>query len=160
MEWRIGVIPRPPWYVRKGSPQAFRTAHNAHMVQEENAALREASAPSPPAVEAPGGGSQTAGEQTVPAATRKAPIAERNSASSEQARVLPSLMRKLAALLDDWRACPARVCRRHRRCASSALECTSAPRTDVSPEAGDAALADLQRALARRSAAFSSTEGK
>ena len=172
MQWRVGVIPRPPWSVRKGSPQAFRTAMNAHMLQEQNAAsdknlpLQGGGRPtelSASEAKAGGWGSIRSAKMTpslnLPLSGGGKPHAvETNSVSPEQTRLRLSLMQKLMPFVDDWRCCPAKVCRRHRRCASSALECASTSRKPVTRAAGDAALANLQRALARRSAALSSTE--
>ena len=68
----------------------------------------------------------------------------------EQDKLRLSLMRKMLQILKPWRGCPARVCRRHRDCASPYFECQTLPGRQVSPERGEAALAHFQRALARR----------
>ena len=52
-----------------------------------------------------------------------------------QAELRHALLCKLAAVMDRWRQCPARVCRRARRCASPALACTDLPaRREMTPE--------------------------
>jgi hypothetical protein len=61
-----------------------------------------------------------------------------------------SLMRKLLPFINNWRACPALACRRHRRCASAQLECQKLPWRQHSPEQEQAIFASLKRALARR----------
>ncbi len=145
MEFRTGVIPRPPWRAEKGSPQAFRTALNAHMLREMNAASRVLDAPpfaAPPEPRA----SDQAPRETLQARQREPAV------SSETARLRSSLMAKLNAILADWRTCPQRTCRRH-HCCTSALDCMGVrQREPRSREAEEASFADFQRALACRAA--------
>lgn len=80
----------------------------------------------------------------------QAPRKQDEPRSTEELRL--SLMRKLMLVVNPWRRCPAPACRRNRRCASETLECQKLPQRKRSPEQEQAALASLQRALARRRA--------
>ena len=71
---------------------------------------------------------------------------------SEQDKLRLSLMRTLMLVAKPWRRCPAHTCRRHRRCDSDGIACIAAPPRARSPKKGQAAIAYLQRALARRRA--------
>ena len=83
----------------------------------------------------------------------KAPLSERD-------KLRLSLTRKLAAVLDEWRICPARACRRQRRCVSPALVCTTLPvRRTCTPEQEQAAMARLRRMLERRRESLERKEG-
>jgi hypothetical protein len=150
MEWRVGVIPKPLWSVQKGSPQAFRTALNAHMLHEMNGASR---APYAPPLAAPPEQRADPAPHLTPEACQREP-----AVSSETARLRSSLMAKLNAILADWRTCPQRACRRH-HCCTSALECVGVPQREPrSREAEEASFADFQRALKQRSAQFKEGE--
>jgi hypothetical protein len=157
MEWRIGVIPRPRWSARKGTPQTWRHAALMEMQRERIAAEQEAERQNAAA----------AAQRLADAAAAKARAAERQPPTDliadpprEQDKVRLSLMRKLMDVINPWPDCPHAACRRHRRCASRGHDCAGlACREPVSPEAGDEALASLQRDLARRSAQFNSSEG-
>lgn len=61
-----------------------------------------------------------------------------------------TLVRQIARVLDRWRQCPARVCRRARRCASPALECTMLPSRSVTPQNDAAQRAHLYKMVKRR----------
>ena len=153
MEWRVGVIPKPLWSVQKGSPQAFRTALNAHMLHEMNAASRAPDAPQPAAPPEPR--ADPAPQLTPEACQREAAV------SSETARLRLSLAAKLNAILADRRTCPQRACRRH-HCCTSALDCVGVPqrehRSREAQEAEEASFADFQRALKQRSAELKGEE--
>ncbi|MGE3146414.1 MAG: hypothetical protein AB7K35_12595 [Pseudorhodoplanes sp.] len=70
-----------------------------------------------------------------------------------QAELREALLRKLAAIMDRWRQCPARVCKRARRCASPALECTDLPaRRVMTPENEAQMRAYLYKTVRRRMA--------
>jgi hypothetical protein len=105
--------------------------------------------------------------QTPAAASRDKHLPLSGAAKTPSAQVPPrdqnefglALLRKLTGFLNHWRSCPVRACRRHRGCASARLECANArPRKPCTPENEQAALAYLQRALARRLAEVKGTE--
>ena len=101
MEWRVGMIPRPRWSIQKGSPQAFRTALNAHMLREQNATERDQLPPSQP---------EKTSDLEAPNAKLPQPASRQGAEPSpEQARLRLSLLQKLTVFLDDWRCCPSRV---------------------------------------------------
>jgi hypothetical protein len=69
----------------------------------------------------------------------------------DEAALCASILRKLAIVLDEWRDCPERVCRRQRACASPRLLCLDKePERQVSPKHEAEVMAYLQRALKRR----------
>ncbi len=92
------------------------------------------------------------------ASSAPAPAGEeppKSEAPKSQNELRLSLVRKLAIVLDGWRACPERVCRRQRGCASPRLTCLqSEPARPLSPDKQAAMLArfqrDLRREMARR----------
>jgi hypothetical protein len=72
-------------------------------------------------------------------------------ATMSQAELRYSLMRSLTTVLNRWRECPARVCRRARRCAGPDFECTKLPpRRPRKPESDAAVMAHVQKILKRR----------
>jgi hypothetical protein len=52
-------------------------------------------------------------------------------------------------IMSDWRRCPEPACKRRRGCAATGLDCHT-PERERTPEQEEAAMAHLQRALARR----------
>jgi hypothetical protein len=77
--------------------------------------------------------------------------ANTKGAQMSQAELRYSLMRNLTMMLNRWRECPARVCRRARRCAGPDFECTKLPpRRPRKPESDAAVMAHVQKILKRR----------
>lgn len=75
------------------------------------------------------------------------------AAPMTQAELRHALLCKLAAVMDRWRQCPARVCKRARRCASPALECTDLPaRRAMTPENEAQMRAHFYKTVRRRMA--------
>jgi hypothetical protein len=99
-----------------------------------------------------GGGEQAARAEKPHGAKQNPPRDLIAAPFSEQDKLRLSLMRKLMPFVNSSRACRMAACRRHRRCASANFECRARPARSFSPESEQAALASLQRALARRRA--------
>ena len=152
MEWKIGMIPSHVFKDHRISPQDLNTARRANALHARAEAQRK------PAEQTPPSPSHLPSQLLPPPAPREqqpARAAKQKPARdvirpplSQQGELRLSLMRKLAPFLDHWRQCPARACRRHRMCASAALECTDIPdRKPRNPRQDAAALARLQRAI-------------
>ena len=158
LSYPIGLVPAhvfrratPPGAAQRGenesnqSPEAAR--RNAAVA--EYLRQRAGSSPSPQ-----GGGEQA----LVPALPPKSlPLSSGRKAGGEMpphphADLRFSLMRKLMQVTNSWRACEMRICRRHRTCASAALQCASLPPRPRASAREPAAVAGLQRTLARRRA--------
>ncbi|NWG24282.1 MAG: hypothetical protein HXY30_07680 [Pseudorhodoplanes sp.] len=94
--------------------------------------------PAPDRERARAEGPNSAGAGPVPAAMGEAETRE-------------ALLRRFTAVLDRWRECPARVCRRARRCAGPDFACIRLPpRRPRKPENDAAAMAHVQKILKRR----------
>src|SRR5262249_12289675 len=114
---RIGLVPQPLRSVQKGTAQAWR-----HEIVSQDLRAKVATEQGAPAAE-------TAAKPAAPQAAPHQELTHREE-KPRRALIAPdgndprlALMRKLLPFLDDWRKCPAVACRRHRRCASAALEC-------------------------------------
>src|SRR5262245_49655202 len=114
MQWKVGIVPKVVFRDFNISRQDLRTAKIANYLHERAEEQRQQSEP------------EITERIAEPVRERRvkspAPL---NPQQNEQAALRLSLMRKLTPLLDHWRQCPARACRRHRRCASPALECSN-----------------------------------
>jgi hypothetical protein len=72
-------------------------------------------------------------------------------AQMSEAELRVSLMRSFTMVMNRWRECPVRVCRRARRCAGANFECTKLPpRRPRKPENDAAVMAHVQKVLKRR----------
>lgn len=81
------------------------------------------------------------------------PCDDTPAAPMTREEMMHSILRKLAAVMNLWRECPARVCKRARRCASPAIPCTRLPpRREFTPEDDVRLRADLHRRVKRRMA--------
>lgn len=84
-----------------------------------------------------------------------APSPPEENAARDIPALRRSIVRKVVEVLDDWRTCPDRACRRHRTCASPRMVCLEQPSTrQISLKNQNEAIARLKRGLKRRSAEF------
>ena len=147
--FRIGIVPQPvrrrlvPSAAEKraAAPAAFKSelAQKAEQRAAESNDLSLQAGDRAPQLQAKTSTRMPA--RAVPA---------RNLSELDALRI--QLIRRLNAMLELWRACPSRLCRRRRTCVSSMLECASLPLPPCSPAREAAAMAQLSLGLKRRAA--------